>query len=362
MDNSPRAAFIKWFLLGGVVASLLLVSQAISVGGAAGLLQVGEANDLRPLIEAELGEIPLAQGRGHDGQMFYAIGLDLSGRDVGPFLDHPGYRIRRILYPAVASLFGRLGGEALLYSMIVFAGLCFAWAAGTTAWIGVRGGRSDWLALAVVLNPGVWLSVRLLTSDVVALALMLGGLAAWMGRSRLSVLAFALSGLTKDAYLLAPIGLATRKRWLVAAVPAAVLLGWAAWVSTQMEGGLSPSDNFSLPLMGLVESVSNWSTLEWRDLAYMGIALTAVAVGLVVSLRNRTTWLRGPIVFWSLLGAVSSSAVWDFGNNALRAFAPLIVLLALSRTEFHDLESETDAPLWRLPFDLVRFGGRRNGT
>jgi hypothetical protein len=31
-----------------------------------------------------------------------------------------------------------------------------------------------------------------------------------------------------------------------------------------------------------------------------------------------------------VLGVVSSDWVWDFGNNAARAFAPIVVLLALS--------------------------------
>ena len=81
------------------------------MGGIEGLLQVGETSDVRPLIESQLGEVPLAPGSGHDGQIYYAIGLDLDGDEVGPLLDHAAYRYRRILYPLVASGFGLFDGN-----------------------------------------------------------------------------------------------------------------------------------------------------------------------------------------------------------------------------------------------------------
>jgi hypothetical protein len=35
-------------------------------------------------------------------------------------------------------------------------------------------------------------------------------------------------------------------------------------------------------------------------------------------------------VAWTALAIVSSNWVWDFGNNVARAFAPIMVLCALS--------------------------------
>src|ERR671918_2290202 len=96
---TPRAAFWKWAALGAAIAGVMLLGQASAVGGLRGLLQVGETSHLRPIIEAELGQVPLGPGPGHDGQIFYGIGLDLDGDVVPALLDHGAYRYRRVLYP-----------------------------------------------------------------------------------------------------------------------------------------------------------------------------------------------------------------------------------------------------------------------
>ena len=169
----PRRRSSYGHLSRAFVAAALLASQSVAIGGPAGLLQVGEASDLRPLIELELGSVPLTPGRGHDGQVSYAIGLDLIGSEIPDLLDHGAYRYRRILYPLIASGFGLLVGKALLFGMIAVTIVSAGIAAGAAAATFVAGGRSEWLTLVVVLNPGVWLSIRLLTPDMLALALML---------------------------------------------------------------------------------------------------------------------------------------------------------------------------------------------
>jgi hypothetical protein len=69
--------------------------------------------------------------------------------------------------------------------------------------------------------------------------------------------------------------------------------------------------------------------MEARELPYLVFALLSVIGGLVIGL-TRSSWLRWPILGWSILGVISSSWVWDLGNNAARAFAPILVLVALS--------------------------------
>ena len=73
-EVSARSTFIRWAALGALTAGVLVWAQSGAVGGIEGLLQVGETSQLRPLIESELGQIPLAPGPGHDGQIFYGIG------------------------------------------------------------------------------------------------------------------------------------------------------------------------------------------------------------------------------------------------------------------------------------------------
>ena len=327
-----RNIFWKWVALGGIAAALLLWAQAQAVGGSAGLLQVGETSALRPIIEEQLGEIPVARGPGHDGQIYYAIGLDLDGDEVAPLLDHGAFRYRRILYPLLASGFGLLQGEALLIGMIVLAAGSVAVASGAVAATAVRLGRSEWLALAVILNPGVWLSVRLLTADVLALALMAVGLLAASSSSRTAAASFTLSILAKDVYLVTPAGLSAardRRRWLLFVVPAVVLIFWMSWLTLTLGDGFTGRGNLALPFLGIVEASQNWGNLDLEELFYLGFALTSVAVGIVFAVL-RQSWLRLPILGWSILGIVSSNWVWDFGNNSARAFAPVALLVALA--------------------------------
>lgn len=332
---SPRVAFWKWTLLGGVVAGIFLFAQAEAVGGVAGLLQAGERSALRPVIEDELGQVPLAPGPGHDGQIFYAIGVDLGGEEVPELLDHGAYRYRRVLYPLVASGFGLLDGYPLLWGMITIIVVSTAVACGTMAALARRIERPDWIALAVLLNPGVWLSVRLLTSDVLALALMLVGLAILGRRRGWSYAAFAASVLAKDVYLVTPGGLALsrdRHRWRLLAFPLVTLLVWMTWLTVTMGDGFAPRGNLAPPFIGIIEGARNWGALEIEELFYIGFALASVAAGLVFG-AMRTTSLRWPILAWSVLGVISSNWVWDFGNNAARAFAPILILMALAQDQ-----------------------------
>lgn len=330
---SIRAIFGKWALLGAIVASVLLATQARAVGGLEGLPQVGESNQLRPIIEAELGDIPLQPGLGHDGQIYYAMALDLDGNEVASSLDHDVYRYRRIAYPLLASAFGIFDGRTLIYGMIVVTVAATAVCAGSLAAIAKRQGRSDWWALAVLLNPGVWLSVRLLTADVLALALMVLGLLALVsGAVRGSVVAFTASVLTKDAYLITPLARAlsnVRHRWLIGLVPLLVVSSWTIWLTLSIGSDPGPQDNLTWPLAGIIESTGNWASLELSDLIYVAFALLSVLVGLIFGLAKRS-WLRWSILGWSVLGVISSSAVWDVGNNAARAFAPISLLMVLA--------------------------------
>ena len=329
---SAKSTFSKWAVLGALAAGILIWAQAGALGGLEGMLQVGETSDLRPLVEDQLGAIPLAPGPGHDGQIYYAIGLDLDGNEVGPLLDHAAYRYRRVLYPALASGFGLLEGRALLIGMILITIVSTAAASGATAVVATRIGLKDWFALAVLLNPGVWLSIRLLTSDTLALALMMLGLLALGGRVALPAGMFALSTLAKDVYLVTPLGLGIsrdRRRWWIAGVSVIALLAWMTWLTITMGDGFTGRGNLALPLMGIVAGAANWQALDVEEMVYLGFGLLSVAAGIAIGVF-RSTWLRWPILGWTALALISSNWVWDFGNNAARAFAPLAVLIALS--------------------------------
>lgn len=350
---TPRFAFWKWTAIGAIVGGFLLLSQSFAVGGVKGLLQVGEANELRPAIEETLGEVPLAEDLGHDGQLFYAIALDLDGSELAPLFDHGLYRYRRILYSFLSSLGGVLDGTALLYGMIAIALASFSLGTGAIAAGAVTSNRSEWWALGMLLNPGIWLSLRLLTSDVLATGLTVAALVTvylgWRGAAWL----FAAAGLAKDVYLLTPAALMLNKRhrrWSLLLIPVSVVVLWTLYLTTAIDGGVSEAGNLTWPMMGIFGAWSTWSEASAGDLLYVAFSLVSVAAGLVYAVL-RDTWLRWPIVAWSALGVISSSWVWDFGNNAARAFAPILVLIVLAEATTRPRSDLTSDHQPTEPFD-----------
>ncbi len=332
-----RSVFLRWAVAALAFGAMLVWLGADQVGGLPGMLRVGDESGLRPLIESQLGDIPLARGTGHDGQFYYAIGLDLFGSEVPDLFDSPGFRYRRILLPALGSVFGLLDGWALLYGLIVVTVLGFAVATGLVAVLARRLGITELAALAVFMNPGMLLSIRLLTPDTLAMAFMAAGLlllVSGSGRIR-SGISFALSTLSKDAFLLTPLGLGIsrdRNRWWVAAIPVASLAVWVGWIMLRMGGGVSGEDNFGMPFRGIVDTFRTWTDLGGEGQFYVVLALLTVAAALFVGI-TRSSWLRWPLLLWSLVGIFSSTVVWAHGNNAARVFAPLAVLVVLSLRE-----------------------------
>lgn len=328
--------FTRWFVIGAAVAAILVFASARSSGGAAGLLRVGDENILRPLIEAELGDIPLSSGNGHDGQTFYAVGIDLDGSVISELDPAWAYRYRRILYPAVASGFGILGGYALLYSMITINVLAMGLAAACVAGVSARHGKSEWLALTVILNPGVWLSVTLLTADVFAIALMALALMLWaFGRFRSATAGFALSVLAKETYLVTPGGLVVNKahrRWSAFLIPLGVLVIWLGVVELLVGNAFVTSDTITIPLRGMIEAARVWPDHVAIDVVYSLFSVAFVLAALVMAVL-RKSWLRWSLAGWGLLGVVSSYLVWRDGNNSVRVFAVIPVLIALAFSE-----------------------------
>ena len=202
---------VAWFLVGVVVAVFLQWLQVRALSGDwTGLVNAGQESSLRPLIEAQLGPVATVKQAGHDGQFSYLIALDPLGRGPAPDLfDHGAYRYRRILLPALGGGFGLLGGEGALAGLAVWTMMGMGLATAAIADLGEALGARPWVVAGVLANPGVWLSVQLLTPDVLALGLALSGVALWHRGLRMwGIMALALAALAKDQYLLVAVGLA----------------------------------------------------------------------------------------------------------------------------------------------------------
>ncbi len=117
-----------------------------------------------------------------------------------------------------------------------------------------------------------------------------------------------------------------RRRAVVAVVGAATpLVIWSSWLTATMGEGLTPRGNFSLPVVGIIRSAMGWADTGTKDLVFSVIALTGLGLALLVLAMKRhqlVFWLTWP---WVAVAVVSSTWVWDLGNNSLRVFAPLIV-------------------------------------
>jgi hypothetical protein len=333
--RTSRQLFLVWFLAGTVAAAILQVGQTRVMGGVPeGLLFAGDLQEVHVLVQEELPRTPIWEGFGHDGQIFYAVGLDLAGEWVPDILLSSPYRYRRILYPALASGFGALGGEGLLWGMIVLAAIPMGLASGAAAALASHLGWTRLAPVLVILNPATWLSARLLTADNLALALGLLGLLAFVRRrDGWAIAALAAAALTKEPYLAFAAGIAgyawfQGERWRAtrlltgATVP---MLAWWGYIALAIGNPLDSGGNVVPPFVGLIDAVDHWPSLRPRDWLYLGAALLGVVASVVTVLRGPRllAWLVGP---WLLVAILSADLVWNVGNNAIRAFAPLFTL------------------------------------
>src|SRR5690554_3998882 len=332
---------LKWFLVGVVLGAIFQVAQANALGGPTGLIHAGDRHPLADLIRSELPDVAFTEGIGHDGQLFYAIGVDPLGRFVPDQMvaaESPSYRYRRILFPVVASLGGLLDGEALLWGMIVVSALSVGVATAAAADIALRLGINPAVALAVALNPGVWMSARLLTADNLALALGLAAVSALLARKEtLAVVCLALAGLAKEPALAFAAGLAGYTWWSLderksaaatVLVPGASLLAWMAYVGWAIGNPFDASGNVVAPGAGIIAGVARWSIVGADDIAWAVLTLVALVVSVPLLWKAPVLW-RWLTWSWVAVGLVASELVWSVGNNAVRTLAPILTLTAM---------------------------------
>lgn len=338
--TDPLARPIVWFVLGIVVAAIVQFSQMSALGGnLTALLAVGEVSEARPLIEADLADVTLVPFNGHDGQSTYLVArAPLGDSATAAVLDHAGFRYRRILLPALGSLLGLLPPGATVVGLAVWGAVGIGLGGAALARIASRQGRSPWLALAAVLAPGALLSLLVTTPDALALGLTLAAIAAWStGRPGWAIALLCCAALTKEVYLVVGWALAAitwphdrRRAALTAALPTGALAIWSTIVTVRVGGGFSPRGNLGWPVDGILSSVDVMRSTGTNARFWWWFAVLSVVAGVAV-LVGRRDWrwwvLLGP---WLLLAIVSTNWVWEIGNNAARAFAPIVPLTVLA--------------------------------
>lgn len=334
---TPLAGFVFATMLAFVVGAAV----ASSNGGLSGLLTVGEDFPIRDYVVADLGDIQLASGVGHDGQQYYGIARDPLGLgDVPDLLDNPSYRYLHILYPALAGGFGLLPANATVTVMFGLSVLGFGLAGGAALALARRvGARGPFVAFAVV-NAGLLFAVRFLLPDALAMGLAMVGISwAVEGRDRPAIAALALAGLTKTTYLVIPLALGAwlwrsdrRRSQLLALAPLAPALLWTIFVFVRF--GPSTAGNLALPLTGFIGAVDLWADVSGGEAAMAVAAAVLVVAGAILALTTSWPVLRWLLLAWVGVGLISSEFVWEFGNNTLRALAPLWTLSAVAAAAY----------------------------
>lgn len=304
----------------------------------------GHESTILPKGEQVLGsDVLIPHEQGQDGQSFWLIARDpllVHTSDAETYLDRPAYRSQRLLYPLLAAPFRVLGERAMIWALLVLnlaaVGLGTYWTALLVAEVGAPARA----ALAFPFNPGVLVGLVLDTSDVLALALLVGGVLAWVRRDdRWALTAFALAGLTKEITLLAPLALAAmtlrhdaRRAVRTAVVVVAPAALWALYVRVRLSWPPSQIEEVGAPLRGFIYAWRyGWSVFgDWGHAAVaIGQLLVMVALVGVWWRRRRNALLVAALPF-ALLYPFLSAQVVDLVLNSLRASAPALTLFAVA--------------------------------
>ena len=337
-NDKVRPGPIFWAILGLGVAVTIQAAQASSLGGWSGLLAVGETSLLRPIIAHELAGLVVTDDPGHDGQVTYVVGLDPWATWAHEIVPAASYRYRRILMPLVASGVGTIDGPALFWSLTILNGLAFAAATVFTAKLATMRSLPTWAVLAATLNIGLWLSLHITSPDAVAFACVLMGIVAYLaGRDLRAVIWLSLGGLAKETYVLVPLSIIMyllivqrdKRRSLILTSSFIPVALWSAFLALRIGDPLETGGNLSLPFQGIMDASQAWAQNSARDMVLLVLTAGIMAASTLLiakAPKSIWAWLAMP---WLVLAAISSHWIWDFGNNAVRAFLPLFTFAVL---------------------------------
>jgi hypothetical protein len=283
-------------------------------------------SDVSPAIDADRSHVTSPVG--YDGQFFLYIAQDpLRAKH---YVDDPGYRFGRILYPLLARGLS-LGRQGPIPSMLVAINV-LAVAFGTFALGTVlrRRGRSPWWALVFAFYPGVVVAVERDLSEALAYGLALCAVALFDRRGRRDLVAssalFALAAFTRESTLvfaLVCVGLLVardrsvrRAAWFAAGAVLPYLIYREAvvraWVGNPaLPQRLKPT---SVPFAGIAHYYPFDSDVRWQVFAIVLPGVLCLALALWALLRRR----------------------WEIGLWALAANAVAFVVLTPAPT-FEDI-------------------------
>jgi hypothetical protein len=303
VPSLPWIRIVVLALAGTLAAALVLSVELHSTNDwQGGLVDAGPDAPGSSLMLADFPDRSEYHAEGnHDGAYFYKITRDVLHPDIAAQnLDRPHYRLQRILFPLLARMVHPTGtGDGLVWSMLAvnLAGLLLGGIATGALSATLRG--PPWLAAVFPLLPGCLFSLRLSTPDALALAFVLGAVAASL-RSR-TVLAITLgvaAALTKETSLILLVGLLAHRRdkqgIALVAVPTVATAAWFAWLHLlPLPAGHDPDVvEFTVPFGGWADVVRFWQNIPNTPVETLRYGGMAVVLASIV-LAGVALWRRG---------------------------------------------------------------------
>ena len=285
----------------------------------------------------------------YDGQFYWGIAVDpIATGDVHQAFDTASYRYGHPLLGWLGWLLSA-GQARAAPAALLGVGLASLMLAALAASLLDRalGGRGV-AGLFVALNPGLVYSAVHDLAEPLSAALLLGGLLAYArGRRTLAAVAFGLLVLSKEEFLLVPLGIAAwevlrrRGRPLDSAIFVACLLpaaGW--WIYARLQLGAwftSGANGLGIPFAGWKRAVVDAGIHTYSPNASQNVSAEATLVVLVALLLLLAVAgllalrLRGPAdVVYLLLAVVTVCLVPSatvLQRDALRNVAVLLTLV-----------------------------------
>jgi hypothetical protein len=355
---APGLGREMWGRRYAIVYLALVIRLAVEIGrwhdpntGFSSLIDFGE--QFAPRRLPALSSLPLytyARSSGYDGQ-FYAQ-LAVAGNPFDPAvavaLDAPGYRARRILFPALVHLAG-LGQPVRILQIYALANLlCLLLLALLLArwWFPPTDLHNLLRWVGTLFGAGMLVSVtRSLTDGPVLLVIAIGARLVERNRRGLGAAILGAAGLVRETSVLcaaafAPTTGPERRVWARAAVGAILCVAptflWSALLSHHYASSVG-TRNFDLPFVSFSRKVGEvWRT--WRDDGFNLQARTNLWA--VIALGTQTAFLllrpRLELIWWrigaafAVLGIFLGWSVWEGAPSAApRALLPLTLAFNL---------------------------------
>ena len=291
--------------------------------------------------ERLLGEVVAAPLLGHDGKFYFAQAMDpfyFEPEAHAIHLDRPTYRAQRMLYPTLAGAGGLLGPRETSWGLIAVNVLAMGAGTALTGALAMNMGRSPWLGVAFVVNPGHLAALGLDTAEIVASTALMGGtLAVARGRLGWAGLALCAAGLARETMIIGAGGIAARMvfherrlRWEVGAPFVAVGLWWVYVRWRLADRVLQDTRAVDLPFRGVVEAWQGWSARPGLEIDLLFAILLLLVSGLIaIRAATAPSVLGSSVAGFAALAVVMSAPVWEKYTDSTRALAPVITAYVL---------------------------------